>query len=266
MSQIYDDFKVFQDQYGLNQLDPNSTSQNGALFTMEYLITLLGDDTATPEEKQSEIARLIEVYKTLERFPGVSVRYPNDLEFDSMDNTGAIAAFSGIHDNGGYSQRSYEHGSTTRAQGIDQGQSADQNNKYYWIARLVNFGFPPRFFWNNNNPTLFCFPGWHGRSPGHVAFLKMTAGKFVGPLGFLSVLVGQFIGCFANTGNTDARKLPYVAWQFLKNRSFIWKLFYKLWCYILIKQYGPEGMLAVYKIYYGNPNHPMRKYPKPYLP
>lgn len=280
MSKIYDEFKAFRDQFGMNQLDQNSTSQNGALFTMEYLICLLADDTATDAEKQAEIARLIDVYKALEVFPGVSVRYPGSTEFDSMDNTGAIASFSGIFDKGGYSQRSYDHGNETYSKDIDENNDKDKNAKYITLARIVSAlqnwspaawwryiksGFGAKFFWNNNDPSKFCTSGWHGRSPGHVAYLKMTAGKLVGPIGFLSVLIGQFIGVFAEKGNADARKLPYVSWQFLKNRSFIWKLAYKLWCHILIKQY-PNGMLDVYKIYYNNPDHPIKKYSKPFVP
>lgn len=266
---LYDDFKKYRDQFGLNSLYTDGTTggvtQNGALFTLEYLICLLGDPNTPDSVKQAEILRLKQVYFLLEKFPGISSRIPNGDEFDSMDNTGAIAAFSGLFDDGNFSKRSYEWGANTRAEGIDQGQSADENNKWYRLAWWVNLCRAPRFFWNNNNPKLFCFPGWHGRSPGHVAFLKMTAGKWVGPFGQFSILVGQFLGCFKNTGDTDARKLPYCNWQYLKNRNFIWKAFYKLWCHILMKQYQ-NGMQDVYRIYYGDPNHPIHTYSKPFEP
>jgi hypothetical protein len=266
---LYDDFKKYRDQYGLNGLYTDGTNgestQNGALFTLEYLICLINDPNTSDSVKQAEITRLISTYESLETFPGISSRVPGGQEFDSMDNTGAIFTFSGLFDNGNYSKRSYIHGSTQRAESIDQGQGADLNNKYYVLAKLMSGWKAPRFFWNNNNPKQFCFFGWHGRSPGHIAYLKMTAGKWVGPLGQLSILVGQFLGCFADKGNADARKLPYINWQYLKKRNFIWKGFYKLWCQILIKQY-PNGMQDVYRMYYGDPNHPMRTYPKTFEP
>jgi hypothetical protein len=264
---LFDDFKKYRDRYGLNQLSTNGTdgdvSQNGALFTMEYLICLINDPSTPESVKKAEVARLIPVYLSLEKFPGISVRNPGSGEYDSMDNTGSISTFSGMFDDGGFSKRAYEHGASTRAEGIDMDQDPVRNTKFYPLARALSLGRQPRFFWNNNNPKLFCLFGWYGRSPGHMAYLKMTAGKFVGPIGFLSVLVGQFLGCLKEKGDTDARKLPYVSWQYLKGRSFIWRLFYKLWCYILMKQY-PNGMKDVYSIYYQDPNHPIKTYSQPF--
>lgn len=266
---LYDDFKKYRDQYGLNGLYTDGvngySTQNGALFTLEYLLCLLGDPNTPDSVKQAEIQRLKQVYLMLEKFPGISSRLPGGTEFDSMDNTGAIAAFSGMFDDGCFSKRSYIHGRDVVCDGTDPDQNPEDNKKYYWIANLLNLFRGPRFFWNCNNPTKFCFNGWHGRSPGHLAFLKMTAGKWVGPFGQFAILVGQFIGCFQDVGNTDARKLPYCNWQFLKKRNFIWKAFYKLWCWRLMKQY-PNGMRDVYSIYYGDPNHPIRAYSKPYEP
>jgi hypothetical protein len=280
-----EEFKQYRDKFGMNQLNTSDgvggITQNGALFTLEYLLCVMNCPDIPDSSKDEEVQRLREVYKSLEIFPGVSVRVPGSDEFDSMDNTGAIATFSGLFDNGRYSKLSYNHGNETHAVGVDMTQWPADSLKYYkmagWISglhslspmglfRWIKSGFTPKMFWNNNTKNLFCLQGWHGRSPGHIAYLKMTAGKFVGPLGCLAVLIGQFIGCFKDPGDTDARKLPYCNWQFLKKRSFIWNLFYKLWCHVLIKQYGPEGIRAVYSVYYGDKDHPIRKYSRPYAP
>lgn len=266
---LYDDFKKYRDQYGMNQLTSTSgigdVSQNGALFTLEYMICLMGDPNTPDSVKQAELTRLRQVYLMLEKFPGISSRVPGGTEFDSMDNTGAIAAFSGLYDSGRFSKDSYEHGRNVKCDGIDMEQDPPRNTQYYPLANALNLWRGPKYFWNCNYPTKFCLPGWHGRSPGHIAFLKMTAGKWVGPFGQLAILVGQFLGCFKQTGDTDARKLPYCSWQYLKTRNFVWKGFYKLWCHILMKQY-PNGMRDVYSIYYGDPNHPIRSYSKPFEP
>ena len=271
---MFNQFLPYRDKYGMNQLTSTDgvgdSSQNGALFTLEYLIYLVNDLETPDSLKQAEIERLREVYKSLESFPGVSARKPGDKEYDSMDNTGAIATFSGLFDGGRFSKLSYEHGDKTHATGIDMTQDPERNTRLFKIAcfssiihclhpramiRWIRSGFAPKHFWNNNTPDLFCMSGWHGRSLGHVAYLKMTAGKFVGPVGCLSILVGQFLGCFKNVNDTDARKLPYCSWQYLKTKGFVWKCFYKLWCFILIKQYK-NGMQDVYKIYYPK-NHPI---------
>lgn len=266
---LYDDFKKYRDKYGLNSIciDGNAgqVTQNGALFTLEYLLCLLSDPDTPTLVKQNEIERLKEVYRSLEKHPGVSSRTPGGTEFDSMDNTGAIAIFSGLCDRGGFSERSYEHGRDVMCDGYDDDQNLEGNRKYYWVANALGFFLGPRYFWNCNKPTKFCVAGWHGRSPGHIAILKLTAGKWVGPFGQLALLVGQFVGCFKEASDTDARKLPYCVWQFLKKRSFVWKLFYKLWCFILMKQYK-NGMIDVYRAYYQDPSHPIHRYSKPYEP
>lgn len=266
---LFSDFKKYRDQFGLNGLNTDGTkgfsTQNGALFTLEYLLCLINDPNTPQNDKTNEINRLKQVYLMLEKFPGVSSRVPGGTEFDSMDNAGAMLSFSALFDDSNYAERSYDHGNDVMCDGIDQTQDPDNSNKYYWLANALNFWRKPKFFWNCNYPTKFCFNGWHGRSPGFTAYLKMAAGKWVGPFGQLCVLVGQFWGCFKDPSDTDARKLPYCNWQFLKHRGFIWGLLYKLWCWRLMKQY-PNGMRDVYSLYYQDPNHPLRIYSKPFEP
>lgn len=271
MSQIIDDFKKYRDQFGLNGLYTDGTNgqttQNGALFTMEYLLCLLAyiDHPVHRPAIEAEIERLKEVYKSLEVRPGVTCRFPGSTEFDSMDNGGSYHVFSYLFGNKELAKRKYEHGKNTRAEFLDTKQDPKRAFKFYPIAWIVSGFKPPRFFWNIEEPTYFCLPGWHGRSPGHMALMRLCAGEKVGFFGHAAIWVGQFLGCFKPVGDTDARKLPYVEWQLLKNLNWFWKLSYKFWVYILRKQYGDEGMRAVYKIYYGDPNHPIHKYAPPYL-
>lgn len=281
---IYDKLQKYKDANGFYQDKSEDgvgkQSQNSALFHLECLMLLVNDENTSDEVKEREVARSILLYKTLENFPGVSARNPGGEEFDSMDNTGAIATLSGLYDEGRFSKLSYDHGNTTHATGIDMTQAAEKNVKFYNIARIgtailhcwnpvslfrfIKSGFAPKFFWNNNTPSLYCMNGWHGRSPGHVAFLKLTGGKRVGPFGQLSMLVGLFIGCFMDKNNSDARKLPYLQWQYFRKRNFVWNALYKLWCKILMKQY-PNGMRDVYSQYFGDPAHPLRTDSKPFI-
>lgn len=266
---IIEDFKIYRDKFGLTGLSTNGTqgdtSQNGALFTMEYIIHLINDPNVSNIDKWAELNRLRDVYDSLEVLPGVSVRYPGDKEFESMDNAGAIFTFSGLHDDGRFSERAYKHGKSTRADGIDEIQDADKNKKFYPLAKIMSGFRAPRFFWNNNNPTKFCFQGWHGRSPAYRAFMKLTAGRFVGPWGQFMIFIGQFLGLTTNTGDSDARKLAYVNWQFLKKHNFVWALLYRIWCSILMSQYA-NGMKDVYGMYYRDPNHPIHKHSVAFLP
>lgn len=262
---ILEDFKVFRDRLGLNQLEPEQTSQNGTLFTMEYLICLMASGAVSDEEIKKEAERVRKCFfPQLERYWGLSVRFPESGEYESMDNTSALVTFSALFDNGEYSKRMYER-AQERVIAPDESADKENNIKFFKWAKILNLGFNPKWVFNNQNPMLFCLQGWFGRSPAMVGMIKMTAGKFVNPFLWLSVMVGQFLGAFEPLTDMDARKLSYVNWQYLKTRSWVWKLAYKAWCWKLMKDY-PEGMKTVYGIYYLNPHHPIRKYSVPYAP
>lgn len=283
---LISDFRKYRDSFGLSCLNTFAgngvTTQNGALFTLEYMIVML-DDPATPEEdKFVEMSRLARVYESLEFWKGLTERFPGSSEGDSIDNTGAIACASGLLDHTRrFAKEMAAQGRDVVCTGIDETQDPERNKQYYQIARLVTAtqvlfrpatwwswirsGFKPKFFWNNSHePEKFAFWGWHGRSPGHLGLLDLCAYKYTTPFRWLSVLVGQFVGCFADLNNLDARTLPYTTWYFLTNATgwwerWFWILAYRLWVRILLKQY-PNGMRDVYARYYNDPEHPIRKY------
>jgi hypothetical protein len=262
---LFDEFLKYRDCYGMNELTTNGVegdvSQNGALFTFEYLICLLEDETISPDVKDLELKRLFYVYRSLEVLPGLSRRTPDSDEGDSMDNTGPNLAFSVMFSDSNFARNMLAHGDSVQCDGLDD-RDGDALT-YYPIAWILNGFKKPKRFWNNTRPTKFCLWGWFGRSPGMMAMLEMCATGKTSLFGNFAILVSQFIGCFKNTGDTDARKLPYVTWYYLvKHRGgWFWHAAYWLWCLILKLQYK-NGMRDVYSIYYGDPNHPIRKYSK----
>lgn len=262
----FSSFLEYRDKYGFNQTKSDGswgvTSQNGALFTLEYLIAFsssLGGHYGTVE---SEIARIRELFLNIEVLPGITLREPGSTEFDSMDNAVAHLTFSALYDNGAFAKRMLAHGKTVKAVDSDLSQDGVRNEKFYPIVNLLNLFRGPRYYWNNQSPQLFCFTGWFGRSPGFMAYLKLCAGK---PLyiGWLWILIGQFIGSFSDTSDTDATKLPYILWQLLKDKNYFWRMAYKLWCWKLMRKY-PNGMQDVYARYY-DPNHPIVTYSPAYI-
>lgn len=282
---VYEDFLKYRDKYGLNGLYTDGTqgqvTQNGALFTMEYLICLLESEDLDSIDEIHEIYRLQQVYASLERNPGLTSRTPESSEGDSMDNTGAIAAFSALFAGSSQVRRMKEYGESVECYGVDPSDSG----QYYVLASIVTAVYSiarpwmlwsflknrlrPKLFWNNTNPGQFTTGQWFGRSPGHLGVYDLAAQKFTSPFRWLAILVGQFLGCFADVGNTDARKLPYVGWYFLTKGTgwwerWFWKLAYRVWVFVLLRQY-PNGMRDVYARYYGDPNHPIRKYSKRYF-
>ncbi len=268
MKDCYTDFLPYRDSFGLNQIQSKDgvgeTTQNGALFTAEYLICLLADENTSSLIKYLETERVVEALFNLQSFEGVSIRFPGSGEFDSMDNFTALLAVSGKHDDGVFAKLAYKHGQNTRADTWDKLQKPELNEKFFKIANILSFWRGPRFFWNNQRPEQFCLDGWFWRSPAMMGLLKMTASKCTTPLQWIGLLVGQFLGVFKPVEDTDARKLAYVSWQYLKERGIFWNLMYKIWCWKLMKDY-PRGMIDVYAHYYGDQNHPLVLYSKPFV-
>lgn len=264
MSKIFEEFKAYRDQFGQNGLRSHNgvgePTQNGQLFTMEYLICLIEDGTATLDEINEEVARLKTVYSQLEVFPGTSLRRPDSPEGNSMDNVGAHLVFDALFMDGGHAKRMLDHGQNTPFKGVDPDQGADGNAKFFALAWLLSGCRVPKNFWNNTKPGWFAGWGWYGRSPGFMATLRWMANGKASVWDKTLVLVSQFLGCLADTGNTDARKLPYVLWYWLSRQGRFWHMAYRVWAWILIKQYGSTGIREVYARYYQDLDHPIRRF------
>jgi hypothetical protein len=256
---VYDEFLPYRDQDGLNQLTTLNgvgvPTQNGTLFTVQYFLCLLQND-CSQTLKDDEIIRIANVFESLELKSGLSKRSKNSTEVDSMDNETALLTFSALFYHNIYSEQMMIYGEDVKCQGYES-----PKDKWLWIlCRVLNLG-QAKYFWNVANPNLFNTLSWFGRSPAFMGLLKMTSGKFCNPILTLSVLVGQFLGCTSPASNTDARTLSYVIWQYLNTRSFIWRLFYRIWCWQLLRVY-PNGIKDVYRQYYTDQSHPIIKYSK----
>lgn len=263
MSQIYEDFKEYRDQHGLSSIHhrdrPDVVTQNGALFTMEYLLCLILNKAP---ELESEIERLKGVYASLEHSPGLSMRFPISPEVDSMDNLGAILLFSKLFDNSSFAKRMRDHGLNVECEDIDD--SDVRNVKFSLICAIVSTFqlagfFKAKNFWNVSAPTHFNLEGWFGRSPGFMGWLDIAATRVTNTFRAFGLFVGQMLSVRAEKGNIDAWKLPYLIWWDLKDRGRIWRWGFNYWQKKLYEMY-PGGMQEVYSIAYQDPNHPIRKY------
>lgn len=253
---IIDDFKPYVDRYGLSCLDKGSdgygvTSQNGALFTMQYLFCLRDKD---PENFQSEVDRVKKVFDKLEKEPGLSRRFFHSTEVDSMDNQAALLTFSALFDNGRYANDCLSYGERTICEEYEPA-----HKKYFYLARFLHGAV--KYCWNVEKPKVFNLRGWWGRSPGFLGMLKMTSNKPVSIFENIAVFIGQFVGVFRPLSDCDARTLPFITWQYLRTRSPVWEVAYNFWDFILRKQYG-GGIGQVYARYYLDKDHPLLRYTK----
>ena len=271
MNNIIEEFKLYQDKWGLSQIRSKDgigeTTQNGSLFTIQYVICLFNSFIKDPNsfnlsDLKKEFERINSVIKSLEVKPGLSVRYPNDKEYDSMDNNSALLVYSSLFDNGRYANDMRNHGKNIICVGYDEIQDLNINKKFYKIAKVFGLG-SIKNYWNNNTPNLFCFFGWYGRSPGFMGLIDICATGHTTLFRHISLLIGQFLGSNSDPQNTDARTMSYLIWQVLKDKSKFHNWLYKIWLKKLIIHY-PNGLKDVYNIYYNrngdNPNHPIVKY------
>lgn len=278
MSQIFDDFKKYRDQYGLNQLrsdgEKGYTEDNGALFTMEYLLCLLSnlydaEGKIVPEifkEVQDEIQRVRGVFTSLEEIFGFSVRNPGNPSTDSMDNVGALLAFSALWGDHAFAIRRRNIGLNIECDGVKEDDRSKKWSKWAKLWSTLQFAsfFKEKNYWTSATPHIFDFDGWHGRSPGMMGWLDICATGHTSWFRALGLWVGQVMSIFAKPGDTDAWKLSAVIWYSLRHRGWTWKVGYAIWAHYLLKKY-PEGMRGVYTAYYQDPNHPIRMYSKAYI-
>ena len=150
---ILDEFALYRDKYGLNSLSHTNgeghVTQNGTLFTMQYIICL--KKHASSNIVHQEIERLKGVYKSCEAQPGLSKRHPDSDEYDSMDNQSAILTFSALYDDGRYAKDMVEYGENVRCEELDLAEKPEETKKWYKWARVINFFRAPNHCWNVKN-------------------------------------------------------------------------------------------------------------------
>jgi len=275
IEQVINDFKPYVDKYGLSQIRTENgigcTTQNGTLFTVQYLICLLNKFDNKPDSsikfwdeclRWDECFRIYKVLLSCQSDEGLTIRYPYDTEFDSMDNVSAILVFSYLFDSSGIASKIRNHGLNVICTGYDENQGAELNKKFYPLAKILGLG-KVKNYWNNNNPYKFCFFSWFGRSPGFMGLIDICATGKTTWFRHLALLIGQFLGSGSDPQNTDARTMAYLIWQVLKHRNWFHGWLYNIWLKKLIKYY-PNGMKDVYNIYYNrfgdNPDHPIVKH------
>ena len=91
-----------------------------------------------------------------------------------------------------------------------------------------------------------------------MGFAKLAAGRKASLFEKFCLLAGQFIGFLKPKHDADARLLPYATWDLLKRINSRWAITYKLWTWVLTKQY-PRGVIELWEMYFQDLEHPMRK-------
>lgn len=265
MSKIIEDFKKYRDVYGLNHSHTHP-GQNGTLFTLEYLINIhlnyqLENDVNTVEllDEYDRIDMALNFCVTKD---GLLARYPNGIEFNSMDNYTAMLVYDYIRNGGDpsrnwtFSKKLKNHGETVICTGVDNTQGSDMNKKFYPIAKLLGLGKAKNYF-NHVKPEEFCFFSWFGRSPGFMGLIDICATGNTTFFRKLCLFIGQLVPIF-EPKSQDGWKLTFLTWQVLGNRNLLWETAYDIWKHFLYRNYK-EGMKTVYEQYYGV-DHPQAKY------
>lgn len=247
-------------------------SENGALFSVEYIVSLMKQTDISDGDKRIELQRIKIELERLEVYPGITVRSRVwNPRYDSMDNMGALLVFSSMFGSSEFAKRMRDAGENVACTGVDLTPKLskfhlyhiEENKKYYFLARLVStiqgMGFfKAKYYWNNRTPTLFCFFSWFGRSPGFLGLLDIAATGRTTRFRELALFIGQMIVFFESKDKLASRTLGYLNWQLLKNRGPFWKFAYEVWYKKLRADY-PGGMKEVYSLSRGK-THPLTIY------
>lgn len=257
-------FREHRDEHGLNQVrkssDPYVVSENGVLFTVEYLMKLdsLIGSMEDLVEYMVEARRVAQVFNECDFLPGIMRRSPGALfNYDSMDNHVARLAFDLRHNDGLFARAMKKHGQEVVCDGPDTSSYAEDNKKFFPIAKIFGLG-RVRNYWNNMHPNLFCFFSWFGRSPGFMGLLDVAATGSSSLFRKFALWVGTVGGSFwSRPDDNDQWKLGLVVWWAMRGRGAIWRLGEWIWKKRLTKFY-PRGIVEVYARYYGS-DHPISK-------
>lgn len=259
MNKIIEDFATFRDSViGLNH-SKHEITQNGVLFTVEYILCLHLNYTlgrVTADEMLDEYERTGLAIDQCLKGAGLLSRFPGSTEFDSMDNYTAMLVHDHLTNAGNFAKAMKLRGENLNATEYDLTQDPERNKKFFTLAKIVGFG-KVKNFWNPSNPDKFCFFGWFGRSPLMMGLMDIVGHGKTSLWRELGVFVGQLLPIWENKSQ-DMWKLTFLVWQVVKERNFLYRWGYKLWLRHLYKTF-PEGMKGVYASYYGE-DHPMALY------
>lgn len=248
--------------------NPQGESQNGILYTAEYILNAKNNSVAQPDALDLVVNALQKVRGVS---PGITHRKPGDLEYQSQDNILAHLYLETVLQKAGTIHSPEAPYLATELKFLDDNSHRFKRIKYvdtsYWEAAKVKqnkWGYivakltgTEQLCVNPHDPSKFCFFSWYGRNPATLALIDLVAQGKTTLFRKLALLVSLQI--FENKyEETDSKKLGYLCWHIVANTVGIkglYKTGFNLWQKRVGKIY-PYGMKQVYEVYYGDHNHP----------
>ena len=229
--QMQKDFLPFTDRFGFITPD-GGTSGNGTLYTAEYIIALIDNCKEIPPEEHD---RLVKLYQSCEKQPGLMSRNPESPDQEAIDDyIGCGTASYYLQD--GLAQRILDYG---------------RKNKV--------FGIIP-YHYNNVNPGVWNPKAFIGRQQQIIAHLRFAAGEIPNLFQKIWWCVALILSAHAPKENQDAYSL---AWQLIRvgeNKSLLCDLVIKYWR----KKQASKGIniASILGSYFNNFDHPLVKWLK----
>lgn len=262
MSNIYEDYKVYKDKFGLNQNvtdngDEYGVSGNGLLYTTGYILALVDNNALN----RDEVIRLLNVYQSCQ-VPGESGLYhrtPTKVkDYNSLDDIFGVLLASKYLDDGLMAKFIYSRGQMIVNE-VDESEGLDHpvvklSNKVFPLLKLLTLN-KVKWNYNNVNPTKFRMNTWLGRRFDVVAVIQMAANK---PVNFFYWIYWAITMLMIYTqdrkSNHNAFILRYTAARAVEGYGFMTNLVIKLFKKRFIKIWNSLG--EVKAAYYNNPEHP----------
>ena len=261
-------FQDWTDENGM-MTDNNQgySTGNGMLFMAHYAFALhanglLGGD---------EITRMIAVYKTCQREPGLYNRLPGANNWyqahdDLIGLMGAEAVMCPNHADRLLTKELYNYGQNTDIYAADTSDSNLTKTKWNKILfgvfkglSLLNpFGFGKiKYVWNNVRPGKFHTNSWLGRRMEVIATMQMASGSFVNPIFWTYWCASMLLLVYGkkNPSYQDGYTLRFHSAVACQGRGIVTDWICKKVREEILKTYGGFGEMLL--SYFNQPTHPI---------
>lgn len=209
-------------------------SNNGVMYSSEYIIMLIRNGEALP----ADIEHYLQQISVCMKAPGLLMRSPQNAggQEGPDDYYALAAALNEIH------------------------KAYDLNGDARKIAySIVLYAIKHLGCLNNEFPNTFQWSAFLIRQPQLDAVMLWAAGLPVGPMLRLYTAISiLFAARGASLSDTDPRRLSWLVVQVASRHSWLCRMASKLWYKRLYKDY-PSGMRGV-AAWYFEAGHPFSKY------
>lgn len=229
--EIINDFKQYEDEFGMINPDIGHTSGNGNYYTAHYVLVLAQQKNIDLVDMSEEFLRLRCIYKKNIMDNGILMRNPlNQWGKQGPDDYFGIAL------------------------------AAYVMSLPCMIRPIIEYGRStfPHYVFNNIEPKKITGSAWMGRRRDLIGCLKIAAYMKPSLFDKIILLGGIFISSFDKKEDFNGWLLNYTKVKICEDKGWLFKMVCKKWKKNANKHFKTIG--EMYACYFNNHKHPLVKW------